>query len=215
MTNLSLSKILDVNVSPYENDDMNSMYDAMKNDLDECWIKDFFDTWDLDDGLDFDAFKLDVAKYMKRDIEEAIVNAYGFDLECMFQNYWIKYNGMKFFTPKEYNFETDTLDIMLELIDQDWSIKKYKLEENIEYYIENILTPSRDWYMSLEPTKYEDIARDDYCVLYAILKKEWVLDLMKETLKDFVDQWYCELVDDNCKDPHYYRFEDGKKSFTT
>jgi hypothetical protein len=51
---------------------------------------------------------------------------------------------MKFFTPKEYNFETDTLDIMLELIDQDWSIKKYKLEENIEYYIENILTPSRD-----------------------------------------------------------------------
>jgi len=212
MTNLSLSKILDVNVSTYENDSMDSMYDAMENDLEECWIQKFSDTWfEIDDGLDFNAFKLDVAKYMKQQIEADLVNAYGFDLECMLQNYGIKYNGMKFYTPNAYNFDTDSLDIMLELIDQDWSIEKYKLEENIEYYIENILTPSRDWYMSLEPTRFEDIARNDYCVLYAILKKEWVLDLMKETLKDFVGQWYCELVDDNCKDSHYYRFEDGKE----
>jgi len=54
----------------------------------------------------------------------------------MFANYGMKYNGMNFYTPKTYNFESDSLDIRLKLVDDNWSLEKYKLTELVQEYID-------------------------------------------------------------------------------
>lgn len=227
-----LSKVVGANVNTYENPSMDCMIDIMEQDLDDCktelkklwwWVfkclkvknyywddKDLYielDNIECNDNLDFDKFKIDLAKAMQDGIEKDIITFCWFDLQCMFANYGMKYNGMNFYTPKTYNFESDSLDIRLKLVDDNWSLEKYKLTELVQEYIDTQRKESCDWYMSFEPRKIDEMERDDYAVLRAILKKEWVMDYIKESIDWIMWEEIQEIVLNNCNAYYQIRVE--------
>ena len=195
---LSLSSILKVWVSTYENPSMDTVYDQMGYDLDELkddqgmimvqWLwKVKVDDVDCDDWLDFDGFKKDVAEYFETELKQV-------DLKSIFARYGLDYTGISFYTPKYYNYEGDSLDIHLKTLQEEYDLEKMGLIPFIEEYIENIRQESYDWYCSFEPTTIDKVDVDDYCTLWAILKKEWVYDELKEIMQWCVEEWYSELV---------------------
>jgi hypothetical protein len=184
---LNLSSLLKVDVSTYENPTMDCVYEQMQYDLDECKDKNKMievqgigkikiDDIDYDDWLEFENFKIDLGQAMQEALERDVKLADKITLQEVFARYGLEYAGMYFYTPNAYNYESDSLKIRLKVIDWDWSVDKYWLRELIEEYIENVrLEPqeSYDGYMSLEPTDIDEVGIDDYCTLWAILKKEW------------------------------------------
>lgn len=235
MTNLALSKTLKVGVSTYDNWSMDVVDEQMGYDLEECrtikdgkgmiavqWLGDVeINEVDCEDWLDFDNFKKELAKSMQETLEYEVEVVMKTTLKDIFKKYGMEYNGMDFYTPKYYNFESDSLDIRLECTDNDWSLKKYWLVELVEQYIENERQESYDWYMSFEPTNADEVSFDDYAVLWAILHKEkyytgseveWTLyDLLKKCLQDYVDEWYSELVLANANPVYEVKVPNGKK----
>jgi DNA-directed RNA polymerase subunit N (RpoN/RPB10) len=93
----------------------------------------------------------------------------------------------------------------------EYDLKKMWLIPLIEEYIEKIRQESYDGYMSLEPTTIDEVGIDDYCTIRAILQKEWVYDCMAESLQDFVDEWYSELVRQNASPMYKVKVPNGKK----
>lgn len=230
MTNLALSNVLKVDVSTYENWSMDTVYEQMGYDLEECrtikdgkemiavqWLGDVeIDEVNCEDWLDFDNFKKELAKSIQDALEYEVEIVMKTTLKDVFKKYGMEYNGMNFYTPKAYNYENDSLDIRLECIDSDWSIEKYGLRELVEQYIENERQESYDWYMSFEPSKIEDVDWDNYAVLWAILHKEksedqslW--DILNECLQSYVDEWYSELVWANSNPVYEVKVPNGKK----
>lgn len=220
-----LSKIVEAYVNTYENPVMDTVYDQMKYDLEDCKVEIKKEWWwhydciklqdwfadinniEIEDWLDFDEFKKNLWSALQTAIENDIINICWFDLECMFKNYGIQYKGMNFYTPKAYNFESDSLDIRLELIDENWDIDKYKLRELAQEYIDTVMKRSCDWYMSFEESDVDKLVRDDYAILRAILKKEDVSWYIKQAI-DWVMEDLSEIVWNNCK-PHYLIRIDG------
>lgn len=207
---ISLSSLLKVDVSTYENPSMDTVFESMENDLDECglvvddvfyfetlqikkitvdglWLVDV-DSIRCEDNLDFDNFKLDIWKSMQMSMETAC------NLKEIFWKYWLEYGGMYFYTPKAYNYEGDSLELRLKTMRENYDLVALGLEDLIKQYIDNERQESYDWYCSFEPTNFDEVGIDDYCTLWAILHKERVFDILKNTLQDFVDEWYGELV---------------------
>ncbi len=200
---LSLSKIVWASVSTYENPDMDCVYERMKEELDEIWIDS--DDYDIDDWLNFDEFKKDLGERMKEKVEEVV------DLKTMFAKYDILYeNEASFYTPKAYNYEWDSFDIKLDA-DENWDLHKYWLSELVQKYIDEIRMKSRDWYMSFEPGDIEKVEWDDYCVLRAILTKEWVLEDIREAINWVMQEDLQHIVIDNCENPIYYKYVDWER----
>lgn len=146
---------------------------------------------EYDYDVDFDNLKIWIAETIGSRIAEEI------NLEEIFAKYWIVYVWNGFYTPKYYNFDNDSYDIQLDLKpDEDtyWEdfLEKYWLVELVEDYIENVRIPSYDWYMSYEPRYIEDVVRDDYCTIRAILQKENVFEKLQEIFDDIVES--CDVL---------------------
>lgn len=219
---LNLSKLLGVNVSTYENPEMDCMVDSMANDLQEIgvavptdkklhrpkavdvqgiWLVNIDDI-ECEDQLDFELFKADLGEQMRKAIERDVSQAHWMTLAEMFAKYWLEYDGMYFYTPKAYNYENDSLELRLKTKQEVYDLVALWLEELIMEYIKNERQESCDWYISLEPTEFCKVGIDDYCTLWAILKKEWVYDTIKEALQEYVNDGYSDLVYKH-SDPRY------------
>lgn len=203
-TTIELSVLLGKNVSTYDwNFDFNDcLYEMWKED-----IYDYIHDWkpyimkddkkvylddemikyvDYDYDVDFDNMKIEFAKLIWDLIKLAWIN-----LEEIFWKYWIMYVWNSFYTPHYYNFDNDSYDITIALKDDEdtyWQdfLQKYWLEELVQYYIDNIRVSSYDWYMSFEPRILEDVVRNDYCTIYAILKKENVFEDLQQVFEDLI-----------------------------
>ncbi len=205
-TTIELSVLLGKNVSMYDwNFDFNDcLYEMWKEDFYEnikenwvwCYImkddkKVYLDDEmikhvDYDYDVDFDNMKIEFAEMIWDAIDRAWIN-----LEEIFWKYWIMYVWNDFYTPHYYNFDNDSYDIAIALKDDEdtyWQdfLQKYWLEELVQYYIDNIRVSSYDWYMSYEPSILEDVVRNDYCTIYAILKKENVFEDLQQVFEDLI-----------------------------
>lgn len=213
---MNLSSLLKVGVSTYENWSMDTVVEQMENDLNE--LKD--DDWkimvqgvwmveikeiDCDDNLDFDAFKVSVGKSMQECLEWVC------DLKEIFAKYGLEYTGISFFTPQYYNYENDGLDIHLKTMREEYDLVSLWLKDLILEYIENVRQESYDWYCSFEPTDFDKVGIDDYCTLWAILKKEGVYDDLKEALQDWVDEWFSEFVRKHSNPTYTVKVPNGVK----
>lgn len=212
---MSLSDILKVDVSTYENLSMDVVYEQMEQDLDECknedgkimvqwlWMVDIKKI-DCDDWLDWDNFKIDTWKMFQQDLETV-------DLKGIFAKYGLEYTGITFYTPSSYNTQVDSVDIHLKTMRNSYDLEKMGLVPLIEEYIKNVRQESYDGYMSFEPTTIDDVDITDYCTLWAILKKENIFDELKDTMQNSADEWYSDLVWMNSKIKYMVRTPIGWK----
>jgi len=227
MTAINLSSLLKVSVSTYEGGSLSSdsVYESMKQDLDDCGIKDFFDKNDVDEWLDFEGLKKDIASYFQDELEKDILEVHWITMKDFWAKYDIDYEWFHFYTPKEYNFESDSLDIKLQLKidDEEWK-KKWmpELKEYIQRYIDDIRVDSYDWYMSFEPNKAEDCEWDDYAVIWAILRKEWkssywnwqsVYQTLEKCMNECVLEWIDSLYWENSNPVYLIRINDDDWKF--
>lgn len=212
MVEIELSNLLKRNVNTYTwwaFDFSDCIYELWKEDFYErcrenkCYImkddKKIYLTDDMikkveyDYDVDFDNMKIEFTEMIWNEIDREV------NLEEIFSKYWIMYVWNSFYTPKYYNFDNDSYDIQLELKpDEDtyWEdfLEKYWLVELVQDYIDNIRVGSYDWYMSFEPSEIEDVVRNDYCTIYAILKKEGIFELLQKIFDDIIMNCYAEDI---------------------
>jgi len=165
MTTLSLTNLfkpisfynMDFDMSDFINDEINDKY--LPKDFD-------------DDKLDY----YQIMKNTKRDYLDMFIEKV--DIEAIkkaLKKYGLKYNGFVFFSPKFYNYDTDSIDIKYEVVDDD--LKHFKqLDDFITLYLTEERQGSSDGYMSIEPQYNKDVEKDDYAYLWAILKSENLID---------------------------------------
>lgn len=211
-TKISMNNLVKVGMSTYYGnlDDSEWVCDFMRQDLrdidhDGGHVKIKYLDWTENDDtvindlvedfeMDWRQFDNTVCEECKSDIDGSVMMASNHKFENISEllaAYWIKFDWYEFYKPRYYNYENDSLDIKIEFEDMDWSLEKYWLKDLVQKYIDEVRVPSRDWYQSFEPDKIEDVTRDDYCVMRAILQKENVFDTIKDELQDLVDNsWY-------------------------
>lgn len=205
-TTIELSVLLGKNVSTYSYgnfDFSDCIYETWRDDI-TCYIQDWLKPYImkddervyLDDNMikhieydfdvDFESIKTWLAEMIWNAIDRAWIN-----LEEIFWKYWIMYVWNDFYTPHYYNFDNDSYDITIALKDDEdtyWQdfLQKYWLEELVQYYIDNVRVSSYNWYMSYEPRILEDVVRNDYCTIRAILKKENVFEDLQQVFEDLI-----------------------------
>lgn len=237
-TTIELSVLLGKNVSTYSYgnfDFSDCLYEMWKEDFYErckenevwCYIMkddkriyltdDMIKRVEYDYDVDFDNLKIWIAEMIWNEIDREL------NLEEIFSKYWIMYVWNSFYTPKYYNFDDDSYDIQLELKpDEDtyWEdfLEKYWLVELVQDYIDNIRVGSYDWYMSFEPSEIEDVVRNDYCTIYAILKKEGIFELLQKIFDDIIMNCYAEDIRlENLENQRYkldeYTYEDWSTGY--
>ena len=216
---IELSTLLKVSVSTYywPFDYNDCIYEMWKEDLEErtqYWQRYYEKDWkkiyvnqedfrnvEYDRDVDFWNIKIWIAEMIWNEIDKTV------NLEEVFWKYWIKYVWNEFYTPHYYNFDDDSYDICLAYDwDLDWIefLDKYWLTELVQQYINEVRTPSYDWYMSFEPTNLEEVTRSDYCTIRAILQKEWIFEDLKDAINDVIMDWYvCDVRLENMKDQKY------------
>lgn len=97
--------------------------------------------------------------------------------------------------PQYYNFEQDSLDLEFEYTGGKWQEQYKDLIPYVQQYIDEVRQPSRDWYISFEPTKVENVDKDDSAYIWAILKKENLLDELKDDLELGIEDTVCNDFD--------------------
>lgn len=139
--------------------------------------------------IDYSDF--DVENYEKwlDDLPEVINEYLRPILEPVLDKYGYKILSFKFHQPKEYNFGGDEIDIKIS--HNGLNIKPQLLNE-LELYLANVRKKSCDGYMSQEPDTIEDIDIDDYAMLWAIFKKEDIIDDIHEAIND-------EIIPSTCR----------------
>lgn len=100
-------------------------------------------------------------------------------------SYGVKFINAQFWSPKYYNFQSDSIDTEIEITKD----MRNELKTEIEYYIENVMQKSCDGYMSMEPDTFEEVKLDDYAYLYAVLKHA---DLLEDIADLFDDDFIYE-----------------------
>ena len=166
---------------------------------------------DEDFSIDWKEFEKIVIDNCQEDIDGSIRQASDNKFENIWEllaAYWMEFKGYDWFMPKYYNYDNDSLNLRFELTDMDWSLEKYWLTELVQKYIDEVRVESYDWYCSFEPTKLDDVTYNDYCVMWAILQKEWVFDYIQSELQELVDYHWYEWYDEAIKEQHWERRED-------
>lgn len=230
---IELSTLLKKSVSTYNwpLDFNDCIYEMWEEDLEERtqywqryyekdWKKIYVNQEDLknveyDRDVDFEGVKIWIAETIWREIEKTV------NLNEVFSKYWITYVWNSFYTPHYYNFDDDSYDITLDYNwDLDWRdfLEEYWLEDLVQKYIDEVRIPSYDWYCSFEPTDLDDVSRDDYCTIRAILQKENVFEDLQQAIDDVIMDWYvCDVRLENMKDQKYtireYTHEDWTVSY--
>lgn len=108
--------------------------------------------------------------------------------------YGIKFIDAVMFTPKYYNFDSDSIDLNLEADIDKVASKLKKLKPHLDHYFKEVKQSSYDGFMSLEKDCFDELdlndGRDYYAILYAILKAEGIdrEDCEQELYEEIVDQ---------------------------
>lgn len=228
MARIAFSDVLKVCASTYNGnlDDSEWVHDFMTQDLHDIsedkwnvkckmldWTEKVLKEKDLEDDWDInrDIFSKEVISRSESEINGSIM----MDSDHKFENmkelltaYGMEFKGYEWFMPKYYNYEHDTLDICYDLVDEDWSLEKYWLTELVQKYIDEVRVESYDWYCSFEPKNIDDVKWNDYCVMWAILQKEWVFDSIKNDLQEMADYQGYEIYQGAIERQHYYWRED-------
>jgi len=127
-----------------------------------------------------DDFKKELADQVNCDIKASD------KIQKAFKKYGLKYIGTSFWSPREYNFHSDSIDIEFEVTKD----KREQLKKEIEYYIENIRQKSFDGYISFEPDSFDDVDTDDHCYFWAVCKQAGIIDDLTEILENMVENAY-------------------------
>lgn len=93
-------------------------------------------------------------------------------LKKYLEPYGYKVGGVELYSPREYNFESDSFDMVLDTNGLSMGILLPKLITEIEKYWLEIRKPSRDGYISLEPDRLEEFGPSDYGTIWAIFEHE-------------------------------------------
>lgn len=233
MTRIAFSDVLRVRASTYYGnlDDSEGQHDYMSQDLHD--ISDS-DNWRVDwnvkckmlDGTEMvlkekdleddwninrDIFREEIISRFSEDINGSIMMASDHkfqDIKELLAAYWMEFDEWKWYMPQYYNYEHDTFDICYDLTDENWSLEKYWLTELVQKYIDEVRVESYDWYCSFEPSKISDVEWNDYCVMWAILQKEWVFDTVAKELQELADYNWYEFYQAAMENPHYEWRED-------
>lgn len=132
-------------------------------------------------------------------------------LEPTLEKYGIKLLKYKFYQPKEYNFEIDSLDIEYEY---EYDDLRPELVEYVKEYIETQRKESCDGYMSLEPTDIREVRQGDYAYIWAILKKENKIEQLKDIFEnEFILELYSEYCAEFTGDLFKYAEEQAPEFF--
>ena len=174
---------------------------------------------DIEDdfSIDWNLFSQDIVERCESDIDGSVRQASDGKFEDMadlLKAYWFEYKGYEWFMPKYYNYDNDSLDLCFELTDMEWSLEKYWLTELVQKYIDEVRVESYDGYCSFEPSKIEDVEWNDYCVMWAILQKEWVFDYIQSELQELIDYNGFEIYNNAVDDRHYEYREDNNPEWT-
>ena len=233
MARIAFSDVLRVGASTYYGnlDDSEGQHDFMSQDLHDIsdatnWREDWnvkckmldgtekvLKEKDLDDdwNINRDTFREEIISRFSEDINGSIMIASDHkfqDIKELLAAYWMEFDEWKWYMPQYYNYEHDTFDICYDLVDEDWSLEKYWLTELVQKYIDEVRVESYDWYCSFEPKNIDDVEWNDYCVMWAILQKEWVFDRVKDDLQELADYNWYEFYQAAIENPHYYWRED-------
>ena len=233
MARIAFSDVLRVGMSTYYGnlDDSEWMHDFMTQDLHDIsdatnwreewnvkckmldWTERTFKEKDLEDdySVNRDTFREEVISRSESEINGSIMmkSDHKFqDIKELLAAYWMEFDEWKWYMPQYYNYEHDTLDICYDLVDEDWSLEKYWLTELVQKYIDEVRVESYDWYCSFEPKNIDDVEWNDYCVMWAILQKEWVFDSIKDDLQEMADYQGYEIYQEAVEKQHYYWRED-------
>lgn len=164
-----------------------------------------------DFNLDWDTVSCSITESCEKDIDGSVMMASDHkfqDIKELLAAYWMEFKCYEWFMPKYYNYDNDSLDLIYDLEDWDWSLEKYWLTELVQKYIDEVRVESYDGYYSFEPSKIEDVCWNDYCVMWAILQKEWVFDTVAEELQELANYNWYEFYQAAVENPHYERRED-------
>lgn len=233
MARIAFSDVLRVGMSTYYGnlDDSEWMHDFMTQDLHDIsdatnwreewnvkckmldWTERTFKEKDLEDdySVNRDTFREEVISRSESEINGSIMMASDHkfqDIKELLAAYWMEFDEWKWYMPQYYNYEHDTLDICYDLVDEDWSLEKYWLTELVQKYIDEVRVESYDWYCSFEPKNIDDVEWNDYCVMWAILQKEWVFNSIKDDLQEMADYQGYEIYQEAVEKQHYYWRED-------
>ena len=101
-------------------------------------------------------------------------------LKKYLEPYGYKVEGMELYSPREYNFESDSFDMVLDTSGVDMDAVRTKLIGEIEKYWLDVRKPSCDGYTSLEPDRIEEFGPSDYGTIWAIFEHENAWEDLKD-----------------------------------
>jgi hypothetical protein len=142
----------------------------------------------LPDGINYDLMDCDYHQEYTKQLAEDFERAVRGSKKIMgaFKKYGIELKGFEFWSPREYNFQGDSIDMSYNVV-KDF---RKKLKPEIQEYIDTVRKKSCDGYMSLEPSGFEEVETNDFAYLWAILKKADILDDIRDELEDMVENSY-------------------------
>lgn len=135
-------------------------------------------------------------------------------LKEVLAKYGIVFHKVDFYKHKgEYNFAWDTLDMQYEYDDNiKWQDKYPELIPYVKNYIDNVRRKSCDWYVSFEPTTIDEVEQNDTTYIYAILDKEWMLEEVRQTVQDWLEDCYERgYWDYDTSNVYLYNYDDKEK----
>jgi hypothetical protein len=147
-------------------------YGSIHEALVEQTIESYFgdDNGELSDDLNIDwhsAFNNYIKEYAKN-LSEWLVDEYGIEVE---------FNNLSLYSPREYNFKTDTIHADLSELDAEQLKAAFKDNKEFLSYLQNA-TQSYDGYISFYT--YADALADKDGILMQYLLR-WLCDLFNES----------------------------------
>lgn len=175
-----------------------SIYELVKEDFYENFGENVKIGWKKvklsDCDFDFDYID-DLIEYQK-DIFQNKVFQYIPDFCERLSKYGLFFKEFSIWKPKYYNYNDDELLIHFWYDEnKDWMKENPELINIIQDYIDNIRIRSYDWYCSFESSNINEVDQSDYCYMYAVLVKEWILDDVKEAIKDAIEDIWSEYYE--------------------
>lgn len=201
---ISLNNLLDTSICSYRwpLDLSEYFYESAKNDLRECSDRNYetnnnfitVETGDKTEKVNIKDIDCDweyIPWYEKLECETLVGRFDDEKLTKALAKYWIKKIWYDIRKPQFYNFEQDSLDLEYEYEGGDWRKQYPDLIPYVQQYINEIRQPSRDGYISFEPNIVEKVDKDDSAYIWAILKKENLLDELKSDLEMWIEDVVC------------------------
>ncbi len=175
---LSLSNLFYPVSTYYGNLDFsNNENDFIENDINDGILPKDINYNNFDNYSFLSDFTKEFAKTLELEIknDKMIIKA--------FKKYGVEFGRFSFWSPNEYNFQTDSVDV--ELVYKKDCRKELKKE--IVNYLENERKKTCSGYLSLEPEIFKEVELDNYCYLHAIAEKEDLINNIKNCFENAIE----------------------------